>query len=667
MSNGLYFIDSQEKLTKEKIGGKGYYLHQMKQDNLPIPEAAFITTDLWKKYQQEPEKTANHIKKKVVPEIIAYFKKENAGKLPLLSVRSAGAVSMPGMMDTVLNVGLTSEVVKKASAKDKEFMLDSYSRLCSMYGETVLGIEKDKFKGKPKKFKTVEDLNGFYEGIFKKHKVEIPSSPEEQIYNCIVSVFDSWNNDRAKLYRSINKIDENAGTAVVIQKMVFGNKNNLSATGVLFSRNPSNGKNQLSGEYLVCAQGEDVVSGSHTPKGLSELEFEMPEIYKDLKKISKDLEYKYQQVQDIEFTIENEKLYILQARTAKCSPYANLTMLMDMYRAKTITAKDVMNRMTLNDYLDLNIKQVDQSYAVVADGVGLPASMGAISGRVVFGPSSKYKGDPTIFLATETTPDDLQAIQKANGILTASGGVTSHAAVVARGMGKICIVGCSDLKVEIKDGNERATLGDVVLKSGDWITMDANQGKVWVGNEVPIIDAQNSKMFWDLEDLVFEAYPEWTRVTSKVDEIIKDKKTYFLTYTLDNEGITHVADELEDATKYLNGVMDLTGALDYLKKRYDNDFLLTEDRAEKVFLKKKNILLNITGKKTDFELYLGPYENAHAADFKKAGYKIKNEKDVSFDDKNLSASIVISQKYNKQINPTSLAISSKNALLGILK
>lgn len=721
----VYFLNSDEALTKEQIGGKGYYLHQMHQEGLPVPEAAFLSTQLWKEYRKDPEKVIKKLKKEIIPQMIEYFKEANGGELPLVSVRSAGAVSMPGMMDTVLNVGLTQKFFKsmgvpgdaeafastsglessgsedsgveeshsksskkatkkttkkpagkttKSSSPDGKtkdaFAADVYARFLTMYGETVLGVDKSKFTvAKNHTFESVAEVQAVFEEIYQKAKVALPSQkPEEQLLQCILAVFNSWDNDRAKLYRQLNQINDNAGTAVVIQRMVFGNKNDLSATGVLFSRNPSNGKNEMTGEYLVNAQGEDVVSGSHTPINLDEMKEEFPEIYQQLSDISQKLEAKYKQMQDIEFTVENGKLFILQARTAKCSPYAKLKMLMDMYKIREISAKDVLENLSLQEYLDLNVKQVDPSYSNPSDGLGLPASMGAMSGRVVFEASSRYQDDPVIFVATETTPDDLEAIQMSQGVLTATGGVTSHAAVVARGMGKICVVGCNGLKVDHKAG--QAKLGDHVLKSGDWVTMDATTGKVWAGKDVPILDAKNTQIFWDLEDLVIDAHPGWTEVTSKVDELMRGRSTYFLTYALDDLEEDEMQAELSDAHDYLTGVLDLTGKLDYLENKYPKQFLFTELNAEKTFLAKKRVLSRIARDglpdDVDFKVYLGPYEQEHASDFRNLGYKILPKSEVSFDGKT-KATYMITQKHHQGLPDQSVAISARNALLSVLK
>ena len=664
----LYFLNSPETLTKEQVGGKGFYLHQMAQDNLPIPEAAFLTTHLWQEWRKNPQKTATKIKKEIIPQIIQYFKDNHQGKMPLVSVRSAGAVSMPGMMDTILNVGV--DLASQKGGKNEAFQADNRARFLSMYGNTVLGIPKEDLE--MKKFSKLADVTKHFEKIYQKHKHSLPSNhPEEQLFECIWAVFNSWDNERAKLYRKLNHIDENAGTAVVIQRMVFGNKNQHSATGVMFSRNPSSGENNLTGEYLINAQGEDVVSGSATPQNMNDMTDEMPEAYEELQKIAKDLEFKYKQMQDIEFTIEDNHVFILQARTAKCAPFAKLRMLMDMYQFNEINAKDVLDRLSLKEYMDLNIKQVDPSFMEKPKGNGLPASMGAIRGRVVFGPSTKYQGDPTIFVAKETTPDDLQAIQMSDGILTATGGVTSHAAVVARGMGKVCVVGCHDLKVIQKNGNIQAFLGSEEIESGDWITIDASTGRVWLGNDVPILDAQNTKIFWDLEDVVFKANPQWTRMTSKVDELVQGQHMYFMTYALENGDDEFMENEMKDACQYLTGIMDLTGKLDYLQQKYANQFLFADISAEKNFLKKKQILIDIMYKSIepqfDFELYLGPYEKEHAEDFQCVGFKVKSASEITLDPKNQEASLIISQYVNSSIPPQKMGISSRNALLGLLK
>lgn len=672
------FLDSAGFPTKEQIGGKGYYLHQMAEMGLPVPPGAVVSTELWARYQKSPKAVIKTLREEVIPQVVEYLRAGNGGEMPLVSVRSAGAVSMPGMMDTILNVGVEIQATGKTNSKkkksdpDEKFQADCLARFLSMYGHSVLDIPKSEFDAKLS-FETRPDVLAHFKPLYEQHGHPLPSSkPEDQVLACILAVFDSWNNDRAKLYRKLHRIDETAGTAVVIQRMVFGNKNDASATGVLFSRDPSNGDNKMTGEYLVNAQGEDVVSGSHTPESISSLAQDFPQAFEELETLARTLERKYKQVQDIEFTIEDEKLFVLQARTAKCSPFAKLRMLMDLKNNEEAEAQDVLDSLTLSEYLDLNVRQIDPSYRKEPDGKGLPGSMGAISGRVVFGPSTKYEGQPTIFLAKETTPDDLQAISLATGILTASGGVTSHAAVVARGMGKICVVGCSALDLRIKDGVEEALLNGHSLTSGDWITLDANTGRVWVGKDVPIIDAKNTQVFWDLEDLVFEANPSWTRVTSKVDEVVTGKKTLFLSYDLDDREPGEMRAELTDAASYLTGCLDLTGKLDFLQKRYPGQFLFADLNAEQIFLKKKEILLDLSinaplGKKFDFSLYLGPYAEDHAGHLMSMGFDVLDNDEISFDADKQDASMVVVQEDQTRVPDDKIAISSRNALLRVLK
>lgn len=671
------FLNTPGAPTREQVGNKGYHLHQMASLGLPVPPAALLTTDLWKQYRAQPEKTIKHLKQVVIPQVVEYLRDQNGGHMPLVSIRSAGAVSMPGMMDTVLNVGITPDFISRASqgGEGEAFAADVYARFLSMYAHTVLGLDKKEFDNPPS-LDSVDKVRAHYSSVYQKLGCALPEeNPEEQVLNCVLAVFDSWDNERAVLYRKLHKLNDNAGTAVVVQRMVFGNKNDASATGVLFSRNPNNGAPDMVGEYLVKAQGEDVVSGSHTPLSFDLMKEDFPEAYEQLEKIALSLERTSKQVQDIEFTIEDEKLYILQSRAAKCSPFAKLRMLMDLHRrTDDVSPQDVLDGLTMSEYLDLNVRQVDPSFSQSPDGKGLAASMGALSGRVVFGPSSKYQGDATIFVAKETTPDDLQAIHLATGILTASGGATSHAAVVARGMGKVCVVGCSGLKVEVgSDGIEQARLGSHTLRSGDWITVDANRGLVWAGREVPIVDAQNSQLFWDLEDLVFEANPQWTRTTSKVDEIVKDKSTLFLTYGLDDADDDFMRSELLDASKYLTGVMDLTGKLDFLQSKYPGQFLFGETAAQAHFLRKKKILIDYAqtvpvDHEFDFEVYLGPYEERFESDFRFAGFKVRPQGSISFDPASGNqASLVVVQDEDFAVPPEKLAISSRNALLRVLK
>lgn len=679
----FHFLDSTADLTKNDVGGKGFYLHQMAKQDLPIPQAAFLTTGMWREWRDHPAKVESELRTTVIPAIIEYLKANNNGVLPLVSVRSAGAVSMPGMMDTILNVGVSEKFLTskawlgdevKSPAEQSEadgFAADTFARFLTMYGTTVLDMPKTAFEH-DRVFKNIGEVQVHFEKIYKKHKQTLPSQdPAEQIFNCAMAVFRSWDNDRAKLYRKLNGIDENAGTAVVIQRMVFGNKNKLSASGVLFSRNPSTGVNELTGEYLVNAQGEDVVAGVRTPDDLKHLEDDIPGAYSILKRITEGLEARYRQMQDVEFTIEDGQVFILQARTAKCSPFAKLRMLIEMYKFNDISAQDVLDGLGMKDYLEMNIRQVDPAYAVRPDGEGLAASMGAIQGRVVFGPSRKYEGEPTIYCAKETTPDDLQAIQLATGILTATGGVTSHAAVVARGMGKVCVVGCSDMKVTKENGDDVAYFGNQRVVSGDWLTMDAGTGKVWVGRDAPILDAENSQIFADLQEASINATPGWTRMVSSVDDLYQGTRMWFLTYALESGDEEFLTKELDDAAEFLTGVMDLTGKLDYLQDRYPNQFLFADITAENAFLRKKEALINIARKGFDrtfnFEVYLGPYEEAHGAAFRGAGLKVLDKTTVSHDGKNPNATWVLTQDAKARIDPEKVVISSRNALLGTLK
>ena len=323
--------DASEELDKNTVGGKGHFLHAMKKDGLPVPPACIITTQMWQEYRKNPKTAIKKLKTDTIPAIMSYIKEKNAGDLPLMSVRSSGAVSMPGMMDTILNVGVTQKYFKdlgfpkpeddgsikpvsrkklSSSRVSEEFLADNYARFLSMYGSTVLGIKKEHFPAPSDKgLRTIAEVEAVFSEIYRKAKQKMPSQrPEEQLLQCILAVFNSWDNEHAVLYRKMNNIDENAGTAVVVQQMVFGNKNDLSATGVLFSRNPSTGVNELTGEYLVRAQGEDVVSGAVTPVDMAFLKEEFPDAYKELSSLSEKLEKKYKTMQDIEWTMESGKV-----------------------------------------------------------------------------------------------------------------------------------------------------------------------------------------------------------------------------------------------------------------------------------------------------------------------------------------------------------------------
>ncbi|MBU1627453.1 pyruvate, phosphate dikinase, partial [bacterium] len=418
----------------------------------------------------------------------------------LVSVRSGARTSMPGMMDTVLNLGLNDETAKGLSTltKNERFVYDSYRRLLTMFGDVVLGITRHHFESLLEKRKekqgvkldfelsseNLKQLCKEYKELIKREKgFDFPQEPRKQLKMAIDAVFDSWNNQRAVTYRKINKIPDDWGTAVNIQTMVFGNLGDDCATGVAFTRDPANGENIFFGEYLSNAQGEDVVAGIRTPKKISELQQNMPEIYKQLVDIYKKLEQRYKDMQDIEFTIQNSKLYMLQTRNGKRTAISAVRIAVEMVDEKLIDIDTALTRIDPAQLDQLLHPMFDPKVKVQSVAKGLPGSSGAAVGKVVFTAERAIelvgKGEKVVLVRNETSPEDVGGMHVSEGILTARGGLTSHAAVVGRGMGKCCVVGCGAIKVNDEEGY--FTIGDKTVKEGDFISLNGNTGEVILG------------------------------------------------------------------------------------------------------------------------------------------------------------------------------------------
>jgi pyruvate, orthophosphate dikinase len=522
---------SQIKLnSKEILGGKGANLAQMAKLGLPVPPGFTISTKVceyfYKNNKKIPRKLINLAKKEI--KIIEQVSKKKFGDLsnPLLvSVRSGSRVSMPGMMDTILNLGLNDKTViaLKNKTSNGRFAKDSYRRLIQMYGNVVLGVESHFFEELIENYKltkgVIQDteleesdwdglIKNFKNLINEKTKKSFPQNVNEQLWGAISAVFLSWNSKRAKIYRKINFIPDDWGTAVNIQAMVFGNMGENCATGVAFTRNPSTGEKEYFGEYLINAQGEDVVAGTRTPqyiskklrnksnsKGLS-MEESMPKIYKQLKKIFNQLEKKYRDMQDIEFTVENNKLWMLQTRSGKRTAKASIKIAVDMVNEKLISIKEAIMRVDPNILDTLLHPTLDEKAEKKIIASGLPASPGAASGKVTFSADEaerlKEQQISSILVRVETSPEDINGMHASNGILTARGGMTSHAAVVARGMGKPCVSGSNEIKVDYS--NKLFKSNNNVIKEGDLITIDGGSGKVMLG-EVPTVKPDISGNF----------------------------------------------------------------------------------------------------------------------------------------------------------------------------
>ncbi len=480
---------------RELLGGKGANLAEMTGLGLPVPPGFTITTRACLDYLQQ-----DGFLKQLLPEIKTHLEQleKNMGKKfgssedPLLiSVRSGAAVSMPGMMDTILNIGLNDESVQglARSTGDEEFALDCYRRLIQMYGEVVLGVPAYHFNHRLEKNDNRADWNlisVFKEIIRGESDSSFPQNPEKQLLGAVEAVFKSWDNRRARVYREANNIPHDLGTAVNVQSMVFGNKGRDCGTGVLFTRNPSTGEPEIYGEFLPNAQGEDVVAGIRTPLDISEMASSFPREYEELKAIADQLEKHYREVQDVEFTIEQGRLFILQTRRGERTADAAIKIATDMVTEELLTRDECILRVKPSELEKKLHRQLDpgQKYEVL--GQGLPASPGAATGRAVFtADEAEAWGErdiPVILITSETTPDDIHGILAARGVLTARGGMTSHAAVVARGMGKPAVCGCESIKLDREE--KRAQLGEHVIKAGDTITINGGTGEVIQGEAV---------------------------------------------------------------------------------------------------------------------------------------------------------------------------------------
>ncbi len=494
---------------KELLGGKGANLAEMCGLGINVPPGFTITTEVCELYYQNnkslPSQAKNQTAEKLAELEQTMGKKLGDANDPLLvSVRSGAAASMPGMMDTILNLGLNDRSVLGLITKtnNPRFAWDSYRRLIQMFGDVVLEVDSKEFDEilesakdtKGVKFDTdltAEDLQAIVRRYKEKIKeikgIDFPQDPKEQLALAINAVFSSWNNYRAIRYREINSIKGLRGTAVNIQAMVFGNLGETSGTGVCFTRNPSTGENKFYGEYLMNAQGEDVVAGIRTPRPVDKLKEQSPELYEELVGICKRVEDHYRDMQDMEFTIQEGRLFILQARNGKRTAAAAVKIAVEMVAEGKITQEEALLRVDPNQLNQLLHKQLDllakQKAEVVASG--LPASPGAAVGEVVFSASEAFEktqqGIDVILVRLETSPEDIDGMHSAKGILTARGGMTSHAAVVARGMGTCCVAGCADIIID--EAKKIFTIKDkgVIVKEGDFITLDGADGKVYLG------------------------------------------------------------------------------------------------------------------------------------------------------------------------------------------
>ncbi len=503
----VYAFEEGNGSQKDLLGGKGAGLAEMTNIGLPVPPGITVTTEACLEYYECGEKISDEIKSQIFDYLHKLEQKTNkvfgGNENPLLvSVRSGAKVSMPGMMDTILNLGLNAVTVEAIAKKTENprFAYDSYRRFIMMISDVALGIDKNLFEEELEKVKeekhykvdtelTVEDLKTLvakYKEIFKENKgYDFPDDPNVQLMIAVEAIFKSWNNPRAITYRRLNNIPYNMGTAVNIQSMVYGNMGNTSGTGVAFTRNPATGEKAIYGEYLINAQGEDVVAGIRTPEPIDRLQIDMPKAFEQFVKSAEILEKHYTDMQDIEFTIEDEKLYFLQTRSGKRTAHAALRVAVSLVEEGLITKETALLRIDANSLNQLLYPTFNEAVLKTLTPLasGLPASPGAAYGKIYFNADDAVKhadaGEDVILVRRETSPEDIEGMHKANGILTARGGMTSHAAVVARGMGKCCVAGCEEIKVY--EDKKYFEVNGKRFNEGDSISLNGTTGKVYDG------------------------------------------------------------------------------------------------------------------------------------------------------------------------------------------
>ncbi|HSW55484.1 MAG TPA: pyruvate, phosphate dikinase [Ignavibacteriaceae bacterium] len=533
---------------KSLLGGKGANLAEMVNISLPVPAGFTISTEVCTHYYDNNQKYPKELKAQVLS-ALNKVEKEMGAKFGdsenplLLSVRSGARASMPGMMDTILNLGLNDESVQALIKRtnNPRFAYDSYRRFVQMYGDVVLGLKPvDKHDEDP--FEVILDkkkhqhgfrldteltadhlkelVEEFKTAIREKTGHDFPDNPMDQLWGAVSAVFGSWMNERAIVYRKLNNIPADWGTAVNVQSMVFGNMGEDSGTGVAFTRDPASGENIFYGEYLFNAQGEDVVAGTRTPHPISELKKEDPKIYKQLDGFRKILEKHYKEMMDIEFTIQQGKLWMLQCRVGKRTGFAAIRMAVDMVKEKLITKEDAISRIEPNQLNQLlrPIFDLKEKNKAISEGKllakGLNAGPGAASGKVALSAQDAEemaaKGDPVILVRIETSPEDIKGMNASEGILTARGGMTSHAALVARQMGKVCVAGCGSLKINYKERTIGVENKDVVVKEGDYISIDGSTGEVIKGKletkPSEVIQVLISQTMQPKESSVYQTY-----------------------------------------------------------------------------------------------------------------------------------------------------------------
>ncbi|MBR5534178.1 MAG: pyruvate, phosphate dikinase [Ruminiclostridium sp.] len=545
MAKYVYKFTEGNRDMRNLLGGKGANLADMTLAGMPVPQGFTVTTEACTRYYDDGRAIATEIQEEIMQNLT--WLEETTGKKfgdpsnPLLvSVRSGARASMPGMMDTILNLGLNDTVVEGFAefTGNPRFAYDSYRRFIQMFSDVVMELSKKRFEEiiddlKEKKgvkldvdldTEDMKELVTRFKAFYKQEKgVDFPEDPKVQLMEAVRAVFRSWDNPRANVYRRMNEIPYSWGTAVNVQSMVFGNSGNNSGTGVAFTRNPATGEKALFGEYLINAQGEDVVAGVRTPSPISELEKEMPEVYAEFVAIANRLEKNYKDMQDMEFTIENGKLYMLQTRNGKRTAAAALKIAVDMVDEGEITEEEAVLRVEPNQLDALLHPTFDPDSLAEATviGKGLAASPGAAAGRVVFTAEEAKewaaKGEKVVLVRLETSPEDIEGMQVSQGILTVRGGMTSHAAVVARGMGTCCVSGCGEITVDY--AAKQFTLGGAVYKEGDWISLNGSTGEIFAGAVATIPANPNSGDFGRLMGWAdkFRRMQVWTNADNPRD------------------------------------------------------------------------------------------------------------------------------------------------------
>ncbi len=517
----IYWFREGSESMRPVLGGKGAGLSEMTRIGLPVPGGFTITTEACIAYYDLGEKMPPGLEEDI-REHIREFEAETGrdfggAKNPLLvSVRSGAPISMPGMMDTILNLGLNDQSVRGLyeATGDMRFALDCQRRFIQMFSNVVLGLDHGLFEQVLSSVKVREEtrldfevsvdglkdvIKGYKEIVKEKAGAPFPEDPMEQLFMAVLAVFRSWNTERAILYRKINKIPDDLGTAVNVQLMVFGNMGENSGTGVMFTRNPATGENVLYGEYLMNAQGEDVVAGIRTPKPIALMAEDLPAAYEELKKVAQILEDHYHDMQDIEFTVENNKVYMLQTRTGKRTALASLEIARQMVAEGRISKKEALLRVSPEEVSRLLHRGLDPEAKNEVLATGLPASPGAAVGTIVFDSKAAKElgeaGQKIILVRPETKPDDMPGIVFAQGLLTSRGGMTCHAAVVARGMGKPAIVGCDSMQLDLE--RKKARFGRVTLTEGDLVSIDGTSGNVLLG-EVNLVEPVLGSAFQEI-------------------------------------------------------------------------------------------------------------------------------------------------------------------------